>query len=95
MYCLKSVVQSKVRPNRRKSKNAWNQKMHENINLMMQQVTKRTVQEAAVLRTRKANGKMIFEKDKVPEGWAEYIGDLFADNRPTLTTPSNDRGPQY
>ena len=25
-------------------------------------------------------GKMIFEKDKVLERWAEYISDLFADN---------------
>ena len=25
--------------------------------------------------------------------WAEYIGDLFADTRPPLPTPSNDRGP--
>merc|ERR1712148_40337 len=32
-------------------------------------------------------GKKIFER------WAEYIGDLFADTRPTLPTPSNDRGP--
>ena len=38
-------------------------------------------------------GKMIFEKEKVLERWAEYIGDLFSDNRPQLPTPSNDRGP--
>ena len=36
---------------------------------------------------------MIFEHDKILERWAEYIGDLFADTRPTLPTPSNDRGP--
>ena len=38
-------------------------------------------------------GNMIFERDKVLERWAEYIGDLFADTRPSLPTPSNDRGP--
>ena len=38
-------------------------------------------------------GKMIFEREKILERWAEYIGDLFADTRPTLPTPSNDRGP--
>ena len=37
-------------------------------------------------------GNMIFEHDKILERWAEYIGDLFADTRPTLPTPSNDRG---
>ena len=36
---------------------------------------------------------MIFESEKILERWAEYIGDLFADNRPTLPVPSNDRGP--
>ena len=36
---------------------------------------------------------MIFERDKVLNRWAEYIGDLFADTRPPLPTPSNDRGP--
>ena len=38
-------------------------------------------------------GNMIFEREKILERWAEYIGDLFADTRPTLPTPSNDRGP--
>ena len=38
------------------------------------------------------NGKMLFEKDKVLERWAEYIGDLFADTRPPLPAPSNDEG---
>ena len=38
-------------------------------------------------------GKMIFERDKVLERWSEYIGDLFADDRPPLPTPNNDRGP--
>ena len=39
------------------------------------------------------DGNMIFERDKVLNRWAEYIGDLFADTRPPLPTPSNDRGP--
>ena len=36
---------------------------------------------------------MTFEREKILERWAEYIGELFADTRPTLPTPSNDRGP--
>ena len=36
---------------------------------------------------------MIFEREKILERWAEYIGDLFSDTRPPLPTPSNDRGP--
>ena len=36
---------------------------------------------------------MIFESDKILERWAEYVGDLFADTRPPLPTPSNERGP--
>ena len=36
---------------------------------------------------------MIFERDKVLNRWVEYIGDLFADTRPPLPTPSNHRGP--
>ena len=39
------------------------------------------------------DGKMIFEKDKVLERWAEYVGELFADTRSSLPEPSNDRGP--
>ena len=38
-------------------------------------------------------GNMIFEREKILERWAEYIGDLFSDTRPPLPTPSNDRGP--
>ena len=38
-------------------------------------------------------GNMIFEREQILERWAEYIGDLFADTRPTLPNPSNDRGP--
>ena len=38
-------------------------------------------------------GNMIFESDKILERWAEYVGDLFADTRPPLPTPSNERGP--
>ena len=36
---------------------------------------------------------MIFEQEKILERWSEYIGDLFADSRPELPIPSNDRGP--
>ena len=36
---------------------------------------------------------MIFEREKVLNRWSEYIGDLFADERPPLPEPSNDRGP--
>ena len=36
---------------------------------------------------------MLFEKDKVLQRWSDYIGDLFADNRPPLPIPSNDDGP--
>ena len=36
---------------------------------------------------------MLFESDKVLERWAEYVGELFADARPELPEPSNDRGP--
>ena len=36
---------------------------------------------------------MIFEREKVLNRWAEYIGDLFADERPPLPLPSNARGP--
>ena len=39
------------------------------------------------------NGKMLFEKDRVLERWAEYIGELFEDTRPPLPAPSNDDGP--
>ena len=39
------------------------------------------------------DGKMIFEADKILERWAEYVGELFADTRPGLPQPSNDRGP--
>ena len=39
------------------------------------------------------NGKMLFEKDRVLERWAEYIGELFSDTRPSLPAPSNDEGP--
>ena len=39
------------------------------------------------------DGNMIFERDKVLNRWAEYIGDLFADTRHALPTPINDRGP--
>ena len=38
-------------------------------------------------------GKMIFEQEKTLERWSEYIGDLFADSRPELPIPSNDREP--
>ena len=38
------------------------------------------------------DGKMIFEADKILERWAEYVGELFADTRPGLPQPSNDRG---
>ena len=38
-------------------------------------------------------GKIIFEKEKVLERWSEYVGELFADNRPALPTPTNDDGP--
>ena len=38
-------------------------------------------------------GKMLFEKDQVLQRWSEYIGDLFADDRPPLPTPSNNDGP--
>ena len=38
-------------------------------------------------------GEMIFEREKVLNRWSEYIGDLFADERPPLPEPSNDRGP--
>ena len=41
------------------------------------------------------DGKIIFERDKVLERWSEYIGDLFADDRPPLPTASNDRGPPF
>ena len=36
---------------------------------------------------------MLFEKDQVLERWAEYIGELFEDTRPSLPAPSNDDGP--
>ena len=39
------------------------------------------------------DGNMLFERDKVLERWAEYVGDLFSDTRPDLPIPSNDRGP--
>ena len=39
------------------------------------------------------DGEMIFEREKVLNRWSEYIGDLFADERPPLPEPSNDRGP--
>ena len=39
------------------------------------------------------NGKMLFEKDQVLNRWAEYVGELFEDTRPSLPVPSNDRGP--
>ena len=38
-------------------------------------------------------GNMIFKSDKILERLAEYVGDLFADTRPPLPTPSNERGP--
>ena len=38
-------------------------------------------------------GKILFERDKVLERWSEYVGDLFADTRPALPTPSNNEGP--
>ena len=39
------------------------------------------------------DGNMLFVSDKVLERWAEYVGELFADARPELPEPSNDRGP--
>ena len=41
------------------------------------------------------DGNMIFERDKVLNRWVEYIGDMFADTRPPLPTPSNDRDRLY
>ena len=39
------------------------------------------------------DGNMLFENGKVLDRWAEYVGELFADTRPDLPEPSNDRGP--
>ena len=38
------------------------------------------------------DGNLLFEKDQILNRWSEYAGDLFADNRPPLPTPSNNEG---
>ena len=38
-------------------------------------------------------GKMLFEKKEVLGRWAEYVGELFEDQRPPLPQPSNNNGP--
>ena len=35
----------------------------------------------------------MFEKDQILERTSEYVGDLFADNRPPLPAPKNNEGP--
>ena len=39
------------------------------------------------------DGNYLFEKDQILNRWAEYVGDLFADDRPPIPTPSNNEGP--
>lgn len=39
------------------------------------------------------DGTILFEQKKVLERWAEYIGDLFEDNRPEQPTINADSGP--
>ena len=64
-------------------------KMHQAIKEMVD--SKRGSSSGGCIKDK--NGKMLFEKDKVLERWAEYIGELFADTRPPLPAPSNDDGP--
>ena len=65
-------------------------KMYENINELIGGKKKNSSSGSCI---KNKEGTMLFERDKILERWAEYIGDLFSDSRPSLPTPSNDDGP--